>query len=204
MTGYLRGEVSVYMTLTTHAMMAGQTDSGLEFSERYLRIADQLGDPWLRMCAVNDKAMLLVAANRYEDALAMAPDAIRAAQSINSVFFEFGARIVFAEALLGLGRTAEALRSLEETLKLHVEAWPLFTSRAWRCLAATHAALGNEKEGRRAEAQAAAWAAKAGKGGMLREFLEPTAPSGNTQTPSAPPRAAALRVRRVGRPRRPA
>jgi tetratricopeptide (TPR) repeat protein len=182
------------MTLTTNAMMSGHTDSGLEYSDRYLSISSQLGDPWLRMCALNDKAMLLVAAHRFQDALAMAPEAIRYAQSIKSVFFEFGARLVFAEALLGLRRPGEALASLQQTLRLQIDAWPLLTARAWRSLAATHAALGDDAGCRRAETTAAQWTAKVGKGGMGSEFA-------NLKTPSSPqgPIPARTPARRSGK-----
>lgn len=185
LTGYLRGEVQVYMTLTTHAMMVGQTETGLEFSERYLRVANQLGDAWLKACAINDQALLLVASKRYGDALGLSSEAIDLSRMIKSTFFEFGAHLVRAEALLGLGRAKEALGPLREAMRLKGNAWPMFTSRAWRTTAAAHRALGQKAEARHAEAEAASWARRPSvpRGGT--DFLRVPVPSTPAPAPTA-------------------
>jgi thiol-disulfide isomerase/thioredoxin len=112
--------------------MVGQVDVGMEYSDRYLQIAERLGDSWLRACAVNDKAMLLVSVRRFQDALGLVPEALALARSIHSPFFEFAALLVRAEALLGLGRLEEALASIDEGLAVKTEAWPMLTAQTSR------------------------------------------------------------------------
>lgn len=169
MTGYLRGEVSVYMTLTTHALIQGQTQAGLEYSDRYVTIANRLGDPWLLACALNDKAILLVGVHRYDEALALATEAIRHARQIRSVFFEFGGHLCAAEALLGLGRAREARERLLPALGLKLDAWPAFTARGWKTMAAIHTALGETKEARAALAEYRAVAGRLGTSNIAKD-----------------------------------
>lgn len=154
LAGYLRGEVSVYMTLTTHAIMTGETKTGLEFSKRYLEVAHRLGDPWLKACALGDKAMLLIATKTYGEALEVGLEAQRLGRKIRSPFYDYAASIIVAEAYLGLGQPQKALRAIEAGNELKVQAWPSMMARGWRALAATLRVLGRRADAKAAQAKA--------------------------------------------------
>lgn len=191
--GYLRGEVSVYMTLTTHALMRGELQSSLELSDRYLKVAGQLGDPWLRACALGDRAMLLIVTKRFDEALAMAQQTLQLAQEIHSPFYEYASRILAGEALLALDRPEEAIQALEPALHLKVEAWPAMGARGWRSYAMILRALGRGRDAERADARAREWAQRSAPGDNTVEWARFPQAAASPETPKPPARSRAAR-----------
>ncbi len=196
-SGFLRGEVSVYMTLTTYAMMRGEMLTGLEYSDRYLRVATQLGDPWLKACALSDKAMLLIASKMYEEALALGREVLSISQSINSVFYECSARVVLAEALVALEKPREAAETIRPALLLDGKAWTAMVARGWRVLAAAEAVLGRAKEATSARRRAASLEAKKRKGDLTDDIGQLPGPGRRPVEPETKAPRATTRGRKM-------
>lgn len=194
MAGYLRGEVSGYMTLTTFALMAGQTVTGLEYSDRYLQVANQLGDPWLTACALSDKAMLLVATRMYEQGLTFARQALELANKIRSPFYQFASRVAIAEALVGLSRGEEALDYLEPIRKIEVSGWPAMGQRGYRLLASLLRTHGRSGEATVAETESRRLGAIQLPGDVTKEWVHvPEAAGVAAQGTAKSPRSSSRR-----------
>lgn len=161
LAGYPRGEADAYMTLTTHYMVTRDVEAGFAHAHRYQEVADLLGDPWLRSCAMNDIAFLLVTAGRHQEAAEQADRGIAFARSIQSVYYESAARLAKAEALVSLGRAKDALDALPDNFESCLSSWPALAARGWRTAAAVHEAVGNKAAAADAHARATALDPKA-------------------------------------------
>jgi len=210
LAGYLRGEVSVYMTLTTHTLITGETDRGEQYAERYLDLARRLGDPWLMCCALGDKAYLLVTQRRFDEAGPLAEEFLRLAKQVNSDFYVTHASTCLAEALLARGDAQAAHDLVLSGLERNVQAWPAMGIRARIVLSRALDALGRKPEAaaRRREARAMLGASNL-DGWQLKWFdldeqREGTAAGPATGTASATPSgtapAAKPRTKRAARP----
>lgn len=141
-SGYLRGEASVYMTLVTHAMSVGDHTRGREYADRYLHVAEVLGDPWVKACALADFAFLLLGGKRYQESEVAAERALVYARSISNDYYALSAAVVLAESRLGRNDPAGARDALEPLLVKAPEVWPAMLSRGWLAIARARESLG--------------------------------------------------------------
>lgn len=149
LAGYLRGEASVYMGLTTHHIMHGTPAAG-EWAQRYLEIANQLKDPWIRACALSDMAYTLSRQAQHEEAIHYAEECLALAGSIRSPFYKMGAMVVITESLAATGHAAEGVARAQPLLAEGHEELPGLVARLWAAVAYAY-----ERSGRPAEAKAA-------------------------------------------------
>lgn len=157
LAGYLRGEASVYMTLTTHAMMVGEVESGSRYAERYLDVATRLGDPWLRACALNDVAFFHISRRNWTEAASSARAARALAESLNSDFYRLGSVMALGEIAVAEGRFDDVERELAALVAKYddAKAWPGFVARAWGIIGRAARARGDVARAEHAEARAA-------------------------------------------------
>lgn len=154
LAGSIRGEASVHMTLTGHALVMGDAASGLKHTGDYLRAAERLGDPWVKACALCDLAFLHLAVGDPVEGGRAAERALAFSTSISNEYYVLSASVALAEARLALGDPKATVSILEPVVPHSSRSWPAIVSRGWKLLAAAHEHLGDAA--RAADAQARA------------------------------------------------
>lgn len=149
LAGSLRGEAAVYMTLAGNAIMRRDPAAGLAHSRRYLEVADRLGDPWVKACALTDVAFLSLANGEAQQAKRDAEEALRIAQSISNDYYVLGASVALGESRLVLGDPRAAIDALEPALR-DTRAWPALVARGWYLLARAYEDVGEPAGARHA------------------------------------------------------
>jgi len=165
---WTRGNVASILALR------GEVEAAVSLARRNRELADRLGDVFTRSLSLGQLATVELAAESFEAAL----DAVEEAERLYREAMHSGGEVgswraaLRAEALLGLGRAAEALEVAEwaaDDARRHGILWPL--PRALKALARARAASG-AAGAEAAIAEAAEVAERTGARGVLREMEE--------------------------------